>query len=146
MGGGVPPSSTDKRRWLTGTVQLSRTRAFLEQMPHQLCRQKQASGHPRVWGSRGQDVVGGPASQRATRPGHSAMNISITRQGGSHLSGFLRYFPPYRHSSYRTPAHKSPTDATLLSLVAKEREREKLGSQLDMETGGNHVRLGEKHQ
>lgn len=60
--GGSQPNPMNTWGRLTGTFQSHRTRAHLEQMLHQLCRWKQEPGHPRVWGSRGQDTMGGPAS------------------------------------------------------------------------------------
>lgn len=75
------------------------------------------------------------------------------RQGGSHLSGPLRYFPAYRQSNYRTPAQKSPTDATLLILVGGEGERRGRGERVSTHASNQEVTLrwkqagspGQKH-
>ena len=94
-------------------------------------------------GSCEQDAMGRPTS-------HEHL---CQRQGGSHLSGPLRYFPAYRQSSYRTPAQKSPTDAMLLILVGGERERRGRGERASMRSSSQEVTLrwklagslGQKH-
>ena len=142
---GITPSSLNKQRRLTGPGPAWSGHCIN-------CVQRQGPG-TQVWGSREQDTVGRPTSRE-----HFCQ-----RQGGSHLSGPLRYFPAYRQSSYRAPAQNSPTDATLLILVGREREergqrereserrerggrgrgereREQPGGQPEMETGRNHGR------